>query len=178
MSVNNLSIFRKVFNTRSNPFILGVLLILLSGCSFNAKGPLFNEVVNDSNEKALVYVYRDDERAPYRVPVILINNKPSGRLKNKGYFKLSLSAGEYTIQTQWPKYITITSAKSTFQFEAGKTYYIHTSINQKVDGQIFTGDILRPYIPNTIYFSVIQLKNKPEAIQQLKNCRQIHPAAL
>jgi len=111
-------------NPRNIVYVL--FSILLTSC-VTPSGHYFVKDKHQSKSNASVYLFRDDEVGTVRYPTILINNKPSGDLVNKGFTKYILSPGKYSFDIDWDF-----NHHLDIELKAGKTYYIrpwltHTS---------------------------------------------------
>jgi hypothetical protein len=147
--------------TRTNfiLFTLGVLVVLLSGCS--ATGARFSGFAELPKDSAEVYIYRNGKFVGSAKPYeILVDGQKKASLKNAGYVKLLVTPGPHKIIAQ-PEVLQALSmasdaAETNLFVESRKRYFLIFSINSSVSG-------------NTYYVSRNSLRevNEQSAVQAL-----------
>lgn len=91
-----------------------LLLFYLTGCAMSY-GPSF-QMQYPSDGKAMVYIFRSPTlsgSALSATPVVVLNEKPYGRVKNGGYIPIEIAPGEHQIV------IKSTFMGKTFERELG-----------------------------------------------------------
>jgi hypothetical protein len=99
-----------------------LILLGLAGCA--ASGPPFHAVALQPTQ-AVIYIYRP--QVGYAGSAIgldiLCDGKRVGTLCDNGYIYAVVSPGQHTVNCQ-----TETLSQITYDFEAGKSYYIEASV--------------------------------------------------
>ncbi|MDH5630798.1 MAG: DUF2846 domain-containing protein [Gammaproteobacteria bacterium] len=100
---------------------ISVISLLLSACS--ATGPKFSPVQIQSQDKSLLYVYRNDLFClGGRSPDIHVDNKKIDALSNNGYISVDISPGPHFIEAKGLFDLPSTSIK--IEAEPMKSYYV------------------------------------------------------
>lgn len=76
-----------------------ICVILISGCS--ARGPIFNGVQLQDESSSTVYLFRQSAfvNSAY-CPVIQVDNRDIGCLKNGGFMRLEIGVGEHNLRVR------------------------------------------------------------------------------
>jgi hypothetical protein len=88
-----------IFRIQTRGWLWVLLPILLQGCA--TSGPDFREVSPAQDGRPVVYVYRESRmQGAAGSFAIYLNGKELGKLKNGGYFQLTLDSGPNVLSNQ------------------------------------------------------------------------------
>lgn len=165
--------------------LVGLLasLSLLGGCSTgpDLKGqPFFSAVEQAQPDQATLYFYRPAASVGYFVtPTIKVDGNAIGVLPSGGFFKTTLPAGRYRIESTSPPFVS-SSVNKRFDLsvENGKVYFIadQTSSLAFSDKQAL-GEVNDAYYSGAHFFFRYALVPEEEALRAIKWCQQVPPPA-
>jgi hypothetical protein len=117
------------------PFLATIALALFfAGCT---TGPIFPGWASGSSYDSVkdtfppiaanagrIFIYRDAIYSPSKTPAVLLNGKPAGLSKAKGFFYVDQSAGEYKVEVAGEK-----SSPASFTLSPGQTVYVRINVH-------------------------------------------------
>jgi hypothetical protein len=96
-------------------------MLVLSGCA--ASGPTFTNIQPEDG-LAIVYIYRTTSMINCCVsPIVSINEKQYGPLKNGGYIPVRLEPGKYTFSAENTG-VGFNKVSTTLDVAAGESYFV------------------------------------------------------
>lgn len=106
-----------------NIIVLTILLIL-SGCATSKTAPTLFDAPepNISNDKAVLYIFRDYAEPLALAAYLEIENTEVASLKQDGFTWVYVTPGKKNLKYGWPMLAGMPSLKFEFEFEPGKSY--------------------------------------------------------
>lgn len=153
-------------------------LTLLSGCigGPDLEGqPFFTPPAVSSPDKATVYFYRTPVTIGGPVTAtIQIDGKVINKLPSGGYFKVSVPAGKYRVESIAPPIVGKTSKQFDINVENGKVYFIadQVSTSDYEDGQTL-GKVDDGQYSRQHYYFRYALVPAAEALRTIIWCQKV-----
>ncbi len=138
--------------------------VLLSGCSAN--GPTFQNLAVPTQNKSIVYFYR--QAAFYgaaNCPNLIINGNKIGCLKNGGFLQIELEQGEHTVLFDKGTWEPDKDLRTNFSVESGKVYFYEY-------GQVMTGMFATASVVSISGREDFYRKTKEYSLPILKNLKK------
>lgn len=154
-------------------FFCVVLIVFMQGCATVGTGKPFQNLQSVSEQKALLYLYRDDDTLYMRKPDVHINGKFVTELPNKSYYSLELSPGTYNIQSIWGWDVGAPPIDYNLELLGGKTYFVRLWTGSRNDGLLITGIPSYPVMPDISFFSAAFLQTESQAMPLLSKTRAV-----
>ncbi|CAC9559241.1 hypothetical protein [uncultured Gammaproteobacteria bacterium] len=147
------------------------LLIFVSGCT-TLRENYFIQTKHIKKDLSRVYLFRDDNTGQARSPTVLINNKSSGSLPNKGYIKYLLTPGKYSFDMDWGWISGGIIQHLDIKLESGKTYYIRPWITHSTVH--IPAPVLLGYTIHVQFQEGINIVYEKEAFKIIKKLREVN----
>jgi hypothetical protein len=154
-------------------------LTLLSGCAAgpDLKGqPFFTAVEQAQPEQATLYFYRPAASVGYFVtPTITINGNAVGVLPSGGFFRTTVPAGSYRIESTTPPFVS-SSVNKRFDLnvESGHVYFIADETSSRAFGDDHAlGEVNDAYYSGAHFYFRYALVPAEEALRTIKWCQQV-----
>ena len=101
-----------------------MIILIISGCTTSKTAPLLLEAPEPdiTNDKAVLYIFRD-RAEPLAWPAYLeIENTNVASLKQEGYTWVYVTPGKKNLKYGWPALVGMPSVKFDFEFAPNKSY--------------------------------------------------------
>ncbi len=130
-----------------------MIILIISGCTTSKTAPLLLEAPEPdiTNDKAVLYIFRD-RAEPLAWPAYLdIENTRVASLKQQGYTWVYLTPGIKHLKYGWPALAGMPGVKFDFEFEPNKLYAFEMTGKASYTGIGFNIQTILKAIPNSIH---------------------------